>query len=87
MGEKISTIVWGLAMSRRSRNKAAPDRGWLALAVESGQVACPRRGMVDMEACFRCRDYAGFESGPLERLVCGASRRSEIFTPFGVIPT
>jgi hypothetical protein len=40
------------------------------LAVEAGQVMCPRRGVVDIEDCWVCPAYQGMGGGPLEGLVC-----------------
>lgn len=42
------------------------------LAVESGQVVCPRRGIVDLEMCWICPAYGGLTAGPREGVVCGA---------------
>lgn len=41
------------------------------LAVESGQVVCPRRGVVDLEMCWVCPAYRGLTTGPREGLICG----------------
>jgi hypothetical protein len=40
------------------------------LAVEAGQVVCPRRGIVDIEICFQCSRFGGLQDGATERLVC-----------------
>lgn len=72
--------------ARSRRERGSRPAGHRALAIEEGNVACPRRGVVDLDRCFRCRDYAGLEEGPVERLVCAASAGSELATPFGVIP-
>ncbi len=47
------------------------------LAVEAGQVVCPLRGLVDVERCFFCRQYVGFQDGPVERLICHANEETE----------
>jgi hypothetical protein len=39
------------------------------LAVEGGQVLCPRRGVVDIEGCWVCPAYQGM-SGPMDTVVC-----------------
>jgi hypothetical protein len=39
------------------------------LAVEGGQVLCPRRGVVDIEGCWVCPAYQGM-SGPMDSVVC-----------------
>lgn len=41
------------------------------LAVEAGQVVCPRRGIVDLESCWICPAYRGLTTGPREGLICG----------------
>lgn len=40
------------------------------LAVEVGQIVCPRRGIVDLELCFVCSRFRGFQEGSPEGLVC-----------------
>jgi hypothetical protein len=47
-----------------------------ALRVEAGQVVCPRRGVVDIEACWICPDYRGLTDGRSEYLVCSLSQES-----------
>jgi len=42
------------------------------LAVEAGQVVCPRRGQVDLERCWVCPAYDGLSSGRIEGVVCRA---------------
>ena len=42
------------------------------LAIEAGQVVCPRRGIVDIEDCWTCSAYRGLSSGRIEGLICGA---------------
>jgi hypothetical protein len=53
--------------TRRDRIQARDER---VLAVEAGQVVCPRRGIVDLEDCFVCRSYRGLRDGHVEGLVC-----------------
>jgi hypothetical protein len=43
------------------------------LAVEAGQVICPRQGTVDMELCWVCPAYDGLSAGRIEGVVCKAS--------------
>jgi hypothetical protein len=45
-----------------------PER---ALPVERGRVMCPRRGSVDIERCWVCREYRGMADAHVEWLVCG----------------
>ncbi len=45
-----------------------PER---ALRVERGEVMCPRRGPVDIERCWVCREYRGMADAHVEWLVCG----------------
>jgi hypothetical protein len=47
-----------------------------ALRVEAGQVVCPRRGVVDIEACWTCPEYRGLTDGQSEHVVCGLSEES-----------
>ena len=42
------------------------------LAVEAGQVVCPRQGIVDMERCWVCPAYDGLSAGRVEGVVCKA---------------
>ena len=42
------------------------------LAVEAGQVICPRRGSVDIETCWRCPSYHGLSPEQFEGVVCAA---------------
>ena len=67
----------------RERSIGAGQR---ALVIEAGEVACPRVGVVDLERCFRCRDYAGLLDGSVERLVCGAASGPDLLTRFGILP-
>jgi len=43
------------------------------LAVEAGQVVCPRQGIVDVERCWVCPAYGGLSAGRIEGVVCMAS--------------
>lgn len=56
---------------QRSSVRANTDR---ILAVEAGQVVCPRQGIVDLERCWICRDYDGSSVGRVEGVVCNANR-------------
>ena len=49
------------------------DASERSLCVEAGQVACPRRGIVDIEDCWICPDYRGLADGHVESLVCAVS--------------
>lgn len=40
------------------------------LAINHGRVVCPRRGMIDLELCFLCPRFRGFQEGTTEGLVC-----------------
>lgn len=42
------------------------------LAVEEGQVVCPRRGIVDLEMCWACPAYLGLTTRLREGVICGA---------------
>jgi hypothetical protein len=44
-----------------------------ALRVERGRVMCPRRGAIDIERCWVCREYQGMSEGHVESLICGLS--------------
>ena len=41
------------------------------LAVDGGQVVCPRRGIVDLDMCWGCPAYRGLTTGPREGVICG----------------
>jgi len=41
------------------------------LAVEAGQVVCPRQGVVDLEWCWTCPAYRGLTTGARESVICG----------------
>jgi len=45
-----------------ARLDSGRDAG-LALAIEAGQVVCPTRGILDVEACFACRRFLGYGEG------------------------
>ena len=53
------------ASTRRPRNERV-------LAVEAGQVICPRRGFVDIETCWRCPSYRGLSTAHFEGVACAA---------------
>lgn len=50
--------------------RARPPRERV-LAIEAGQVVCPRRGIVDLERCWVCPAYRGLTTGRREGLICG----------------
>jgi hypothetical protein len=56
---------------RTSRPSRPTHRNEHMLAVEDGRVSCPRRGAMDLERCFRCPHFGGFQEGLTEALVCG----------------
>jgi hypothetical protein len=59
----------------------------LELEVEAGQVACPSRGIVDVERCFTCLSYRSYRDGPPEQLRCTPRRPSLLEdAPFGFVP-
>ena len=43
------------------------------LAVEAGQVVCPRLGVVDIERCWVCPAYDGLSAGRMEGVVLPAN--------------
>jgi hypothetical protein len=55
-----------MKVRRRSRSWSR-DR---ILAVEEGQVICPRRGLVAIERCWVCPAYDGLSAGHIEGVVC-----------------
>lgn len=55
------------------------------LAVEAGQVVCPRRGIVDLERCWVCPAYDGLSSGRIEGVVCKANLAEVTLYPLPVI--
>jgi len=48
------------------------------LAVEAGQVMCPRQGAVEIEQCWSCPAYDGLSAGRYEGVIC----RSPTTEPF-----
>jgi hypothetical protein len=40
------------------------------LAVEDGEVVCPRQGIVDLELCWICSAYGGFSGGRVQGVIC-----------------
>jgi len=57
-------------MKSHAADRLRQSRG-LVLAVETGQVVCPRRGVVDLEACWMCPAYRGLTTGAREGVICG----------------
>jgi hypothetical protein len=57
-------------MKSHAADRLRQSRG-LVLAVEAGQVVCPRRGVVDLEACWMCPAYRGLTTGAREGVICG----------------
>jgi hypothetical protein len=43
------------------------------MEIEAGRVICPRRGVLDIEHCWTCRDFGG-QATDGETLVCRWSR-------------
>jgi hypothetical protein len=58
------------AMTSFNPHRMRPPRERV-LAVEAGQVVCPRRGIVDLEMCWDCPAYRGLTTGPREGVICG----------------
>jgi hypothetical protein len=56
---------------RSSRRSRPTNRDERLLRVEAGRVACPRRGVIDLELCFVCPHFSGFQEGITDDLVCG----------------
>ena len=52
------------------RRVAKEPRTHRTLAVEAGQVVCPRQGIVDMERCWSCPAYDGLSAGRIEGVIC-----------------
>lgn len=73
--------MYSLAATRRRPHRPTGH----VLEVEAGQVMCPRRGPIDLEQCFACSAYRGFQEGPIERLVC-ASDQLRDFPMFNARP-
>ena len=40
------------------------------LAVEDGEVVCPRQGVVDLELCWVCPAYGGLSEGRVQGVIC-----------------
>ena len=59
---------------RRARDQHR-DR---VLAVEAGQVMCPRRGVVDIERCWMCPAYGGLSETYAEGVVCNANLSDQL---------
>jgi hypothetical protein len=62
-----------MRITRRDRSSDDDER---ILAVEAGQVMCPRRGVLDVEYCFICSAYRGLRDGHIEGLVCTGTYES-----------
>jgi hypothetical protein len=56
---------------RSSRRSRPTQRYEQTLAVDDGQVSCPRQGLIDLGRCFQCPHFGGFQEGLTEALVCG----------------
>jgi hypothetical protein len=54
-----------------------PEGSARTLAVEAGQVVCPRRGLIDIELCWACPAYDGLSTGRFEGVVCRGSMTPE----------
>jgi hypothetical protein len=46
-----------------------PSR-YRTLAVEDGEVVCPRQGVVDLELCWVCPAYGGLSGGWAQGVIC-----------------
>lgn len=64
----LEALEEDMTSGRRTRLRNSHEH---ALIVDEGQVACPRRGIIDLELCFLCSRFRGFQEGITERLVCG----------------
>ncbi len=64
-----------MKLVRRTRGHS-PDN---IRAVESGQVMCPREGVVDIERCWMCPAYGGMSEAHDEGVVCRANLRDQAF--------
>ena len=49
-----------------ARTTGRKGRSELALRIEGGKVSCPRRGIIDIEDCWVCREYGGLADGRVE---------------------
>jgi hypothetical protein len=61
------------AMGARPIDSERTGSSERALRVERGRVMCPRRGVVDIEQCWVCREYQGMSDAHVESLICGLS--------------
>jgi hypothetical protein len=52
------------------RRVAKEPNTYRTLAVEAGQVMCPRQGIVDVDRCWSCPAYDSLSSGWIEGVVC-----------------
>ena len=64
------------AMGARPIDSERTGSSERALRVERGRVMCPRRGAVDIEGCWVCREYQGMSDGHVESLICGLSEEA-----------
>ena len=55
------------------------------LAVDAGEVVCPRQGIVDMESCWICPAYDGLSAGRIEGVVCTANLADLPFVPHAAV--
>jgi hypothetical protein len=60
---QIAMNIFRTRPSRRLTNQRV-------LAVEDGQVLCPRRGVVDIEGCWVCPAYLGMSGEAMDGVVC-----------------
>lgn len=66
----------------QQQHRIAKERGeHRTLAVEAGQVVCPRQGLIDMERCWVCPAYDGLSSGWIEGVVCTVTLADLVFEP------
>lgn len=56
------------------------------LAVEGGQVTCPRRGVVDIERCWMCPAYGGLSETYAEGVVCKANLLDQMLDIHTALP-
>ena len=52
------------------RRVVKQPRRYRTLAVEDGEVVCPRRGVVDLELCWVCPAYGGLSGGRVQGVIC-----------------
>lgn len=62
-----------MSAHRYGRRRDPSER---AIPIEAGQVICPRKGILDIEACWVCPEYRGLSDGHVESLICGLSEES-----------